>query len=92
MRPNSHKEQIPDKRCGNCKFAHELRRLGDLLCFHGDNIKLQKWSYKTTPDEVMTDVIFEGQNLEYVEMDEYSKIWAGRIVDDTDTCEEYVQK
>lgn len=92
MRPESHKEQLPDKRCGNCKFAHEFRKFGDLLCFHGDKIKLERWSYKTAPDEVNTDVIFEGSNIEYMECEEYSNIWAGRIVDNTDICEEYVQK
>lgn len=92
MRPDSHKEQIPDKRCGNCKFAHVFRRLGDLLCFHGDDIKLEKWSWKHSPDDIKTDVIFKGQNIEAFEADEYSTIWAGRIVDDTDICEEYVQK
>ena len=56
MRPPSHREQIPEQRCGNCRLAHLVRR-EHLLCFHGDNITTRKWDYGT-------DVILDGQDVE----------------------------
>ena len=39
MRPQSHREQIPEKRCGNCKHGLVPEFRDNLLCFHGDKIE-----------------------------------------------------
>lgn len=36
MKPPSHRQQTPQKRCRTCRFS-ELAVHGSLLCGHGDN-------------------------------------------------------
>lgn len=88
MRPDSHKEQIPEKLCENCKFCHEPNYKNDLLCFFGDNIKINKWHFKDS-ETIYTDIELNGEDVGFMEGDEYSKIWGGRVVDYTDICDEW---
>jgi hypothetical protein len=81
VRPSSHREQIPEQRCGNCRLAHLVRR-EHLLCFHGDNVSTRKWDYGT-------DVILNSQDVDLLEGDEFDELWAGRVVEPSDVCDEW---
>jgi len=64
--------------------AHKL----DLLCFHGDVIQI----YGQSHYPVAADHVWLAANQEEVGMmegDEYSKVWAERIVDSDDVCDEW---
>ena len=89
MRPDSHREQTHQKCCGNCKYAFLHRRFRDLLCFHGDNIKTKNWSWISEPKDIKIDVILDGDNVENLEGEQYGEIWAGRIIDSSDICDEW---
>ena len=86
-RPESHREQIPEQRCGNCIFARWVRNGHHLLCFHGD--------------ESRTRIVSEGEPWEDVEIDgncisimeeEFDEVWGGRSTDSTDVCDEWKPK
>lgn len=86
MRPGSHREQIPEKCCGNCKHARLVAYKLDLLCFHGDTIEITGQSgYPVDADYVYMNDSEVG--LLYGE--EYDDVWAGRIVDGDDVCDEW---
>lgn len=91
MRPETHREQIPEKRCENCKFSELVHYKQDLLCFYGDNIKINKWHWKDS-ETINTDVKLDGEDVGLMEGDEYSKVWGGRVVDYTDICDEWQPK
>lgn len=84
MRPASHREQIPEQRCGNCKFAHLVAYKLDLLCFHGDNIEVTgEVGYPVEAECIDLD----GNSVDLMDGEEYSKVWAGRVVNDSDVCD-----
>ena len=85
-RPPSHRDQPHDRCCGNCAFAHLVAYKLDLLCFHGDTIEVNgKSEYPVTSDHV-----FIGRDeVGMMEGDEYSNVWAGRIVDSDEVCDEW---
>lgn len=86
-RPSTHREQVPEKHCGNCRFSHLVAYKLDLLCFHGDKIEIVGQSgYPVDADYVFMD----GDEIGMMDGDEYSRIWAGRIVDGwTEVCDEW---
>ena len=85
-RPSSHRDQPHERCCGNCAFAHLVAYKLDLLCFHGDSILVMGQSqYPVTADFVQMN----GEEVGMMEGDEYSKVWAGRIVDSDDVCDEW---
>lgn len=88
MRPNSHHEQTPERRCGTCKHGHVPHYKDHLLCFFGDNVVVRKWKWDTDDSSTKTDVELDGEDVGLME-DGYDEIWAGRVVDDTDICDEY---
>lgn len=90
MRPESHREQVPDKRCGTCFFAIRPYFKDDLLCFHGDNIEVNHWRYPAGDQQTHTDVFLDGEDVGIMDGEEYSKVWGGRVVDYTDICDEYL--
>ena len=59
----------------------------DLLCFHGDSIEITGQSgYPVDADYVFMD----GEEVGMLDGDEYSKVWAGRIVDScVEVCDEW---
>lgn len=83
-RPISHREAIPEKRCENCKFSALVAYKWDLLCFHGD-----KTEVTGVLDSGACFVEIEGKDVSEMEGDEYDRIWAGRAVSHTDSCEEW---
>lgn len=86
MRPESHREQTPERRCGNCIFSHLVAYKLDLLCFHGDNILVTgKSEYPVTSDFIEMD----GEEVGMMDGDEYARVWSGRIVDSDDICDEW---
>ena len=86
MRPATHREQIPDKRCGNCRFAHIVSGKLDLLCFKGDQIEVTgKSGYPIDSDWIDLN----GEDVGCLEGDAYSDVWGGRVVDGTDVCDEW---
>lgn len=88
MRPESHRHQIPEKRCGNCRFRHEVKFKRDDLCFHGEE-NLIEISGKDWDGEWIT---FIEDDLAEIDGDEYSRIWAARHVDLTDICDHWEQE
>jgi len=86
VRPQSHTDQPHSRCCGNYAFAHLVAYKLDCICFHGDEIKvIGKSEYPVTADYVLLD----GEEVGMMEGDEYSKVWAGRIVDSDDVCDEW---
>ena len=85
-RPPSYKEQPHERCCGNCRFAHLVAYKLDLLCFHGDNVEVTGQSkYPVNADYVLLD----GEEVGLMEGDEYSRVWAGRIVESDDICDDW---
>lgn len=85
-RPSSHREQPHERCCGNCVFSHLVAYKLDLLCFHGDDIRVNgKSEYPVTSDHVEIN----GEEVSLMEGDEYSGVWAKRITDPDDVCDEW---
>ena len=87
MRPESHREQIPEKRCGNCFWAIIPEYKRDLLCFHGDDDRLTINCPGLRSDT--TDIDFDGECVGTMDGEEYDNVWGGRTVHDTDICDEW---
>lgn len=87
-RPQSHCEQIPSRRCGNCRFAHIPEYKDDLLCFFGDAIESEQ-SYCNSHKSV---VMLDGDHVGLLDGQEYDPVWANRVVDCTDICDEWKPK
>jgi hypothetical protein len=81
-RPASHREQIPKRRCGNCRHGHLVEFKEDLLCFHGDQIVV----LPGLSDED-SEVWLSGESVSLLDGDEYDAVWGGRVVDATDICD-----
>lgn len=85
-RPSSHRDQPRERCCGNCAFAHLVAYKLDLLCFHGDDIHVTGQSgYPVKADYVILD----REEVGMMEGDEYDSVWAGRLVDSDDVCDEW---
>lgn len=85
-RPASHRGQPHERCCGNCAFAHLVESKLDLLCFHSDNIRvIGKSEYPVTSEIVE----LHGEEVGMLEGDEYASIWADRIVDSDEVCDEW---
>lgn len=87
MRPQSHREQIPEKRCGNCKHGLVPEFRDNLLCFHGDKIETKPGLSAGT-----TEVWLNGEDVGTMDGDEYDQVWAGRLVDWDDVCDEWEEE
>jgi hypothetical protein len=85
MRPETHREQIPEKRCGNCRHALYPEYKRDLLCFCDDEIEIR--GPGISPGT--TEVWLNGEHIGLLDGDEYDEVWAGRIVDWDDVCDEW---
>jgi hypothetical protein len=87
MRPASHSDTPPEKRCGNCIFSRYLAIKEHLLCFHGDSIlDCGGESGPGSPEYIELD----GDLVNFMEGEEYDRVWAGRVVDSSDVCDEWV--
>lgn len=85
-RPASHREQPHERGCGNCFFSHLVAYKHNLLCFHGDNIEITGQSlYPVKSDYVLLD----GEEVGMMDGDEWSDVWADRVVDCDDVCDEW---
>lgn len=82
-RPKSHRQQIPGKRCENCKFCHRVAYKTDLLCFHGDAIEVIGHYGRGDHIEI------NGEEIGLLSGDEYDEIWGGRVVDPDEICDEW---
>lgn len=70
----------------NCAFAHLVAYKLDLLCFHGDDIRVFGHSeYPVNADFVQMN----GEEVGMMDGEEYSKVWGGRIIDSDDVCDEW---
>lgn len=86
MRPASHREQQHLRSCANCWHSRLVAYKLQLLCFHGDSIKILGQSeYPVAADDVSLD----GKEVGLMEGDEYDKVWAERVVDQEDVCDEW---
>ncbi len=87
MRPKSYSDKPPEKCCATCKFAHLVAYKLDLLCFHGDTIEVTgNQEYPVRADYI--DMC--GEEVGMLEGDAYDKVWAGRVVDGSGVCNEWV--
>lgn len=87
-RPSSHRAQPHERCCGNCRFAKLVAYKHDLLCFHGDVIQIYGQShYPVDSDHVW--MVETQEDVGMIEGDAYSKVWAERIVDSDDVCDEW---
>ena len=85
-RPSSHHEQYHGTCCGNCKFARRVAYKLDLLCFHGDTIEIHGQSkYPVDADHVYLG----GDEVGLMDGDAYDSVWAGRVVDSDEVCDEW---
>jgi hypothetical protein len=85
-RPDSHRYQQHEKCCGNCKFSHLVAYKLDLLCFYGDTIRvIGKSEYPVTADLIQMN----GEEVGMMDGEEYSSVWAGRIIDGDDVCDKW---
>lgn len=97
MRPASHREQIPCPRCGVCRHAHTPEHLDHLLCFHGDDaaFDIRPCQLEHRPEWSDISRRLDDRPLWLLQEDgngDYDKIWAGRVVDDTDVCDHFEPK
>lgn len=85
-RPSSHREQNPTQRCSNCVHSRLVAYKLDLLCFHGDRIEIVGQSeYPVSADYVYLD----GEEVGMMDGEEYSPVWADRVVEPSDVCDEW---
>lgn len=85
-RPPSYREQPRDRSCSNCRFCKLVAYKLDTLCFHGDSIEIHGHNeYPVTADWVFID----GNEVGMMDGDEYGRVWAGRVVDGDDICDEW---
>lgn len=85
MRPATHREQIHERRCGNCRFSAVPEYKDHILCFAGDKVEI----IPSHLNPHKPRVILDGENVGLMEGDEYSKVWAGRVVEWDDVCDEW---
>jgi len=85
VRPSSHRDQVPEKGCYNCRHSHVVEFKGDLLCFHGDNARFRPSDIR----EGWITVTLDGRYVGDLEGDEWSKVWGGRLVASFDVCDEH---
>jgi hypothetical protein len=83
-RPASHREQIPERRCGNCRFSAVPEYKDHLLCFFGDKVEIIPGLNPHKPT-----VLLDGEDVGLMEGDEYSEVWGGRVVEFSEVCDEW---
>lgn len=85
-RPETHHEQSHVRCCGSCVFSKLVAYKLDLLCFYGDKIEIYGQSeYPVTAPHVYLD----GEEVGMLDGDAYDKVWAERVVDSEDVCDEW---
>ena len=85
-RPETHRDQPHERCCGNCQFSKLVAYKHDLLCFHGDSIEVQgQTGYPIVADYI----VMNGEEVGMLDGDEYGKVWASRITDYNDVCDEW---
>jgi len=86
-RPTSHHAQIPDRRCGNCRHAADVEYKRDLLCFHGDDVRREPGC---PGQQGPCETVWIGDEMVGImDGDEYDSVWAERITNWTDVCDEW---
>jgi hypothetical protein len=88
-RPPSHRDQPHERCCGNCRFAYLIAYKLDLLCFHSDDIHVLGNSQYPVASVYLN---LKGDAVSLMEGDEYDKVWAGRIVDQHEVCDEWTKE
>lgn len=99
-RPESHRDQFPEKCCRNCRHGIEVIYKRDLLCFHDDVVYIEpvEPADRRLNDERHVTLYRprkdpdNGDSVDLMDGEEYSEVWAGRVVDDTDICDEWEPK
>lgn len=86
-RPQSHRVELPAKRCGNCVHCALVAYKRDYLCFHGDDVKV---SSSTDNESSFVQLGSDAEFVEVMDGEEYSNVWGGRAVcPDTEVCDEW---
>lgn len=90
-RPESYDDTPPVNRCGTCRHCHYIRYHEDLLCFHGDEITARRdglGPWDKSDVELLSRPRYD-ESVELLEGEEYSKVWAARVVDAHAVCEKW---
>jgi hypothetical protein len=93
-RPESHREQEHERRCGNCNHCHYVKFVEHVLCFHGDDIKAERFGSGTF-DKSFVRLLSEPefhQDVELMDGDQLSRIWGNRSVDVSDVCDQWEER
>lgn len=77
---------MPVNRCGTCKHCHYVRFKEFLLCFYGDEISAKRDGPSTWD---RSDVELAGEDVCFMDGDEWDRVWARCSVDQGDTCDEW---
>lgn len=85
-KPPSHREQIPERRCANCRHSVVEVRYRNLYCMHGENWQIIGTSGYPTAAKY---IAIEGEDIAYLEGAAHAKIWARCNVDPEDICDEW---
>lgn len=88
-RPSTHRNQDPPRRCGNCIYALYPEHKDDLLCFHGDSVTRRPSCLRGHWVDIE---LADGRAVGLLDGDEYDQVWGGRVVDESDICDEWFPK
>lgn len=82
MRPESHRNVLIDKRCGNCRHCVFVEYKRDHLCLHGEDYNLLEGAGYPTKSAAV-ELWRDGQAIDVgtVDGDEYSRLWSECSVD-----------
>jgi hypothetical protein len=87
VRPATHKHQQFQKCCATCKHSRVVAYKLDLLCFFGE-ADISIHGSESYPVEA--DCVFLGQDeVGLMEGDQYDRVWADRVVDPDDICDQW---
>ena len=89
MRPEDYKEQLPEKRCGNCKYMYEIRNLGYSACLHGEKIT-DAFLYRYPTQSFDLEIERLGaMTTDLLVGDQFDKFWAETSVEWNGLCQHW---
>ena len=81
MRPESYREVVPEKRCGNCRHCYRIRNADFFACLHGEIIEsVHVYEYPVEAYDIKVARCRE--STDYLEGDELDEFWVSTLIDD----------
>lgn len=94
MRPESYREQFPEKRCGNCRHCYRIRNGDFFACLHGEIIEsVHVYAYPVESYDIK--VARCSESTDFLEDDGIDEFWSSTCVDngfDTGICDHWEEK